>query len=100
MTALKYFLPQKQLKNHTDLFYFDGLGSLRFYKLCRAWVTDVKRNKQANMQKLKFEESEVMMEMLRSLEQDLGVNVSLEEADLMYLMCNFDLAWNPAATRF
>ena len=52
------------------------------------------------MEKLKFEESEVMMEMLRSLEQDLGVDVSLEEADLMYLMCNFDLAWDPATTRF
>ena len=71
----------------------------RFYKLCRAWVTDVKKNKQANIEKLKFEESDVMVEMLRSLEQDLGVHVSLEEADLMYLMCNFDLAWDPATIR-
>ena len=71
----------------------------RFYKLCRAWVTDVKKNKQANIEKLKFEESDVMVEMLRSLEKDLGVHVSLEEADLMYLMCNFDLAWDPATIR-
>ena len=63
-------------------------------------MTDVKRNNQANIEKLKFEESEEMVEMLRSLEQNLGVNVSLEEADLMYLMCNFDLAWDPATTRY
>ena len=72
---------------------------LRFYKTCRAWVTDVKRNKQAKIERLNFEKSEVMREMLKSLEEDLGVDVNLDEADLMFLMCNFDLAWEPAAIR-
>ena len=56
----------------------------------------MKKNKEANIEKLKFEESKLMSEMLRSLEEVLGVEVTLEEADLMYLMCNFDLAWEPA----
>ena len=70
---------------------------IRFYKLCQAWVKDVKKNSEANIEKVKFEESERMAAMLRSLEEVLGVEVSLKEADLMYLMCNFDLAWDPAS---
>ena len=70
---------------------------IRFYKLCQAWVRDVKKNSEANIEKVKFEQSELMTEVLRSLEQVLGFEVSLQEAELMYLMCNFDLAWDPAS---
>jgi len=70
---------------------------IRFYKLCQAWIKDVKKNKEANIEKLNLEQSQRMAEMLSSLEAVLGVEVSLEEADIMYLMCNFDLAWDPAS---
>ena len=71
---------------------------IRFYKLCDAWIADVKKNPEANIEREKFEGSEVMREVELSVSSYLGVNVSLTELDMMYLMCNFDTAWTPVLT--
>ena len=71
---------------------------IRFYKLCDAWIADVKKNSEANIEREKFEQSEVMRAVETSVSSYLGVNVSLTELDMMYLMCNFETAWRPAVT--
>ena len=70
---------------------------IRFYKLCDAWIREVKKNREANIEKFKFEQSETMLSVEQSVTAYLGVNVTLSELDAMYVMCNFDLAWSPAA---
>ena len=71
---------------------------IRFYKLCDAWIADVKKNPAANIEREKFERSDVMMEVERSVSSYLGADLSLEDLDMMYLMCNFDTAWTPSKT--
>ena len=69
---------------------------IRFYKLCDKWVKDVKKNKVANRERDQFEQSEAMLEVARTTSELLGVEVTLRELDMMYVMCNFDLAWHPS----
>ena len=67
---------------------------IRFYKTCDAWIKQVKKNKAANKEKELFEKSETMRSVERSVSSVLGLDISMTDLDMMYMMCNFDLAWS------
>ena len=68
---------------------------VRFYKLCDGWIHGVKKNVTANIHRDKFEQSELMQSVATSMSVLLGINVTVDDLDMMYVMCNFDLAWSP-----
>ena len=72
---------------------------IRFYKLCDLWKSKVKKNPDSMEERHKFEQSQVMEEMMLNMTTFLGMNSSstltMADLDIMYVMCNFDLAWQP-----
>ena len=70
---------------------------IRSYKLCQKWIKQVKKNPEAVKEKNKFENSGVMREVMANITAVLGLESMLDIAslDLMYIACNFDLAWRP-----
>jgi len=73
---------------------------IRFYKLCGKWKSEVKRNPDSLKERSLFEESKVMQDLMRSMTKFLGLSntspLTISDLDIMYVMCNFDLAWQPS----
>jgi len=73
---------------------------IRFYKVCDRWKRMVKKNPDSMKERIMFEQSQVMEEMMLNMTNFLGLNSStsltMSDLDIMYVMCNFDLAWQPA----
>ncbi|CAL8069920.1 unnamed protein product [Orchesella dallaii] len=71
---------------------------LRFYKDCKRWKQEVDKNPEAYQERVKFETSNIFNEMLTKLQTRLGLEKtpSLEEAEIMYLTCSFESAWDPS----
>jgi len=73
---------------------------IRFYKLCDRWKRMVKKNPDSMKERIMFEQSQVMEEMMLNMTSFLGLNIStsltMSDLDIMYVMCNFDLAWQPS----
>ncbi|GLH15193.1 Multiple inositol polyphosphate phosphatase 1 [Gryllus bimaculatus] len=68
---------------------------LRFYKLCSRWRSEVKKNPEAWKDKQLFESSPEMMRTLQDISSRLGLgNVSVDDAELMYVTCAFETAWH------
>jgi len=67
---------------------------IRFYKICDAWIRDVKKNKNANKERDLFEQSSTMKDTIESVSKYVGLNLTLSDVDMMYVTCNFDLAWS------
>ena len=67
---------------------------IRFYKVCDAWIRDVKKNKNAIKERALFEESLTMKDTIESVSKYVGLNLTLSDVDMMYVTCNFDLAWS------
>ena len=68
---------------------------IRSYKLCDKWKTTVKKNPASFEERRKFEVSEPVEAVRREMSEQLGLQpiLTLEELDLLYVTCNFDLAW-------
>ena len=68
---------------------------IRSYKLCEKWKTTVKKNPASFEERRKFEVSEPVELVRREMSEYLGLQpiLTLEELDLLYVTCNFDLAW-------
>jgi len=71
---------------------------IRFYKLCNLWKKEVKKNPESMKERHMFDESVLMNDMRKNVTMLLGLNsiLSMDDLDIMYVMCNFDLAWSPA----
>lgn len=72
---------------------------IRFYKLCNKWKSGVKKNPDSLKERHMFEESKLMDEMRLNMTTFLGLNsgsLTMSDLDIMYVMCNFDLAWQPS----
>jgi len=71
---------------------------LRFYKVCNKWKKDVKKNPDSLKERQLFEKSNLMSEVKLNISNFLGLKdpiLSMADLDMMYVMCNFDSAWNP-----
>ena len=70
---------------------------IRSYKLCPKWRSQVKKNPEALREKKLFEESPAMAGTLMNVSHHLGLQplLTLDQLDLLYVSCNFDLAWRP-----
>ena len=68
---------------------------IRSYKLCNKWKTTVKKNPASFEERRKFEVSEPVEAVRRQMSEQLDLHpiLTLEELDLLYVTCNFDLAW-------
>lgn len=67
---------------------------LRFYKLCPRWRSEIKKNSDAWIEKKYFEKSLEMQETLGNISKRIGMkNVSVDDAELMYVTCAFETAW-------
>jgi len=72
---------------------------IRFYKLCGKWKSEVKRNPDSLKERNLFEKSQVMKDLMLNMTTFLGLSTSpltISDLDIMYVMCNFDLAWQPS----
>jgi len=63
---------------------------IRFYKFCTAWY-DERENNEKDL----FEESDTVELVKTSISSLLGVNITVDEMNLMYDMCRFNLMWTP-----
>jgi len=72
---------------------------IRFYKVCDKWKSKVKKNPDSMKERHKFEQSQLMEEMRVNMTNFLGLDtnspLTMSDLDMMYVMCNFDLAWHP-----
>ena len=73
---------------------------IRFYKLCDKWKREVKKNPDSMKERRLFEESQVMKDLRLNMTSILGLGttspLTMSDLDMMYVMCNFDLAWQPS----
>ena len=73
---------------------------IRFYKLCDKWKREVKKNPDSMKERRLFEESQVMKDLRLNMTSILGLGttspLTMSDLDMMYVMCNFDLAWKPS----
>ncbi|XP_023323343.1 multiple inositol polyphosphate phosphatase 1 isoform X3 [Eurytemora carolleeae] len=70
---------------------------LRFYKLCKKWLKEVKKNNSSRIEFDLFSESSHIQEIRKNLTALLGLEQTLTISDLdkIYVSCNFDQAWKP-----
>jgi len=73
---------------------------IRFYKLCNKWKREVKKNPDSMIERRLFEESQMMKDLRLNMTSILGLSptspLTMSDLDMMYVMCNFDLAWQPS----
>jgi len=73
---------------------------IRFYKLCNKWKSQVKKHPDSLKERRLFEESQEMDNLRLNITTFLGLNttspLTMSDLDMMYVMCNFDLAWQPS----
>merc|ERR1712012_1027991 len=68
---------------------------IKFYDFCTAWEEQVDNNDSAKIEVQYFKESETMKSVKLSLSSLLGVNITMDDMELMHDMCRFDLMWTP-----
>ena len=68
---------------------------IKFYDFCTAWEEQVDNNDSAKIEVQYFKESETMKSVQLSLSSLLGVNITMDDMELMHDMCRFDLMWTP-----
>merc|ERR1719204_2489785 len=72
-----------------------GLQPILTLGSCEKWKTTVKKNPASFEERRKFEVSEPVESVSREMSEHLDLQpiLTLEELDLLYVTCNFDLAW-------
>lgn len=70
--------------------------TLRFYKSCPRWQSEVKNNPDTFLERKKFEESDHMLKIIKSVNNALNLDdeLDLDDIYLMYITCAFETAWN------
>jgi len=83
----------KRVKFQTSVEEHDPL--IRFYKLCRKWLKEVKKNPVSRVEFDKFSQSSYVDGARRQVSDLFGFEITVEELDQLYVTCNFDQAWQP-----
>jgi len=68
---------------------------IRFYKLCQKWLKTVKKNPRSRVEFDLFSQSPQVEAVRKEMSDLLGLEVTIEDIDKMYVTCNFDQAWQP-----
>ncbi|XP_026481060.1 multiple inositol polyphosphate phosphatase 1-like [Ctenocephalides felis] len=88
------------LFNSSQVWYPSPLSKdpiLRFYKCCNKWKFDIDKNPESVKERNKFEKSDLVKNLIRTVTERLGLPVNyLEFEDIfyMYSYCAFETAWN------
>jgi multiple inositol-polyphosphate phosphatase/2,3-bisphosphoglycerate 3-phosphatase len=70
---------------------------IRFYKVCDKWRSEVKHNRSALVEMVKFEQSAVFLAVRKAVTARLGLEetIDLDVLEAIYVGCVFGQAWQP-----
>lgn len=67
---------------------------LRFYKLCPKWRKEVDKNPESQREIKLFSQTNIFKDLIKSVSNKLGFELTSGDVYLMYLTCGFETAWN------